>query len=77
MNNKIRKEIRELIEEIESINYQIQEIKDTEEEKLFNIPENLQYSERYERQENTVESLEEAINCIEETISNLQEAIEN
>lgn len=94
MNKITRKQIEKIIEGIESVvadakekleiyMEEIGELKDLEEEKLDNMPENLQGSERYEMTEQAVENLDSAyesidslIDCIdcEDVVSYLMEA---
>ena len=51
MNNNRRKEIRNVIEQLESIQTQIENIRDDEQDCIDNMPENLQESECHETAE--------------------------
>lgn len=74
MNNNRRKEIRNIIEQLESIRAQIENIRDDEQDCIDNMPENLQGSERCETAEAAVENLDLAIEPFEELINNLSES---
>lgn len=53
---------------------EIEDILSEEQDYLDNMPENLQYSERYENAETNCENLQAAINSIEEAVCNLGES---
>lgn len=46
-----------------------------EEDALDNMPENLQYSERHEKMESTIDLLNDASDCIDGAIEKLGEAV--
>lgn len=82
MNRERRKSIRQIVVEIEELQSnmealleEIEIVKDEESEYLENIPENLQYSERYEIAEMAVENLESAYDAFEEIKDNLDDVI--
>ena len=50
----------------------LNDIKEEQEEKNDNVPENFQSSERFERAEERVETFDEAISNVEEVIDNLE-----
>ena len=82
MNNKRRKDINTLIDKIQSLqsdirllSEELEEIRNEEEEYLYNIPENLQSSERYNTAENAVENLDDAFNALEEALSQIDDAV--
>lgn len=74
MNNNRRKEIRNVIEQLEGLQCQIENIRDDEQDYIDNIPENLQESERHETAKTAVENLDLAIESFGELISNLSES---
>lgn len=74
MNNNRRKEIRNVIEQLEGLQCQMENIRDDEQDYIDNIPENLQGSERCETAETAVENLDLAIESFEELINNLSES---
>lgn len=76
MNNPTRKQLQKIIDSLESVKAELEEISENEQEKLDNIPENLQGSERYERAESVCGYLEDAICSFEELIDNITNAIE-
>lgn len=69
MNNARRKNLNKLNEQLMEIMMALDEIKTEEEDYLYNIPENLQNSERYEKAENAFDNLEEAYSNLEEVIN--------
>ena len=73
MNNKRRKEIRNVISKLEDI---VQQILDEEEEAFENMPENLQESERGEISQNAQDCLSDAVDALEEAIGALEDAAE-
>ena len=75
MNKNTRKQLKTLIKSLESIKTELEEISEEEQEKLDNIPENLQSSERYERAESVCGYLDEAICSFDELIDNINNAI--
>lgn len=76
MNNPTRKQLKKLIDHLENLKTELEEISENEQEKLDNIPENLQGSERYERTEEVCGYLEEALCSFEELIDNITCATE-
>ena len=75
MNNKRRKILDEIHDNLVVLHEALDETRDEEECCKDNIPENLQYSERYQKAENAVEALENAISSIEEAIIYIEDAI--
>ena len=76
MNNPTRKQLQKIIDSLESLKADLEEISENEQEKLDNIPENLQGSERYERAETVCGYLEAAIYAFDDLIDNITNAIE-
>lgn len=74
MNNIRRKKLHKLQEQLKEILDCLDELKSEEETYLYNIPDNLQGSERYERAENAVSNLEDACTSLEDVISSIEEA---
>ncbi len=84
MNNQRRKEIKRIendidfiincdnidVSEITSIITDIQFLLEEEEWCLFNVPENLSYSEMVTRMENSIESFNEVIELLDDFITN-------
>ncbi len=54
----------------------VQQVFDDEYDALNNMPENLEYSDRYEKMEKSADALEEAVNKLEEVKDLLEEAAE-
>ena len=74
MNMTTRKDIDDLIAQLQSIKEQIGTIRYNEEEKYDNMPESLQESEKGEAMSNAIDNLESAMDSIEEVTSYLEEA---
>ena len=66
MNRERRKALQAIVDQLETLQIQLEEIQTEEEEYRDNIPENFQSGERYER--TAVSSLEDATSSIEEAI---------
>ena len=75
MNNKRRKELRKAIEIIETALDIVNQVKDEEEDSMYNYPENLQGTETYENMEMAVDTMDDAISNIDDGISSLNEAV--
>ena len=75
MNNKRRKELRRAIEMIETALDIVNQVKDEEEDSMYNYPENLQGTETYETMETAVDTMDDAISNIDDGISSLNEAV--
>ena len=76
MNKARRKELERAIELMEEARDIIEDCKAEEEEYIENMPENLQYSEKYDIAEAAVEAMERAVESVEDAISNAEEASE-
>lgn len=76
MNKIRRKELSQLIEQLQNIADEIETLKLEEEDYRDNMPENLQSSEKYETAENACTSMEEAIVDLNNVIENIESAIE-
>lgn len=76
MNKPRRKQLEAIIDRIDAIVADLEWVRDDEEEYRDNIPENLQGSERYERADTAVYSLEDALDTLSMVIDSINEAIE-
>lgn len=76
MNNTRRKALKDLVADLNSFLELLEVLKDEEQEYLYNIPENLQGSERYDRAESCLTYLDDACAGLDEVISNIENAIE-
>ena len=74
MNKRRRQEIQEVINEMSLLEDKLNGIMEDEQDYLYNIPENLTSSIKYEEAEETVSVLNEAIDLISEIILCLEEA---
>lgn len=73
MNKKQRKEIERLFDRLTEINEELECIKAEEEEKLYNLPENLQNSEKADQFTDAIDALDEAVDSITEACEKLEE----
>lgn len=76
MNAKQRKELQGYADSLEEIKCAIEEMQEDETEKLDNMPESLQYSERGESMQDAIDTLEGAAQSIEEAIDYINEILE-
>lgn len=76
MNKPRRKQLEAIVDRIDAIVADLEWIRGDEEEYRDNIPENLQGSERYERADSAVYSLEDALDTLSMVIDSINEAIE-
>lgn len=74
MNKRRRQEIQEVIDEMSILENKLNDIMEDEQDYLYNIPENLTSSIKYEEAEEAVSVLNEAIDLISEIILCLEEA---
>ena len=77
MNKMNRKQLSDLISRIETIHGELDEIKDGEEEKFDNMPENLQDSEKGEALSEIIDFLDSASESLNESVESIQNAIDN
>lgn len=75
MNKNRRKRIADLRERIDIIKNELEEVMEEEQDARDNLLNNLQDSEKAEKMDDTIGSIEYAIGNLEETIENLDEAV--
>ena len=75
MNKQRRARIEEIVNQIGVLLYDLEEIRDEEQEYMDNMPENLQGSEKYEIAEEVVSNLESAIDSLNDAVDYANEAI--
>jgi hypothetical protein len=76
MNKKQREQIEKWIDTINEIKEGVEYMQEEEQDKLDNMPENLQESECGEQMQNGIENLEAAASSLEEAIGSLESAQE-
>lgn len=76
MNKERRKNIQDVVEQLEGLKTTLEELQGEEEEYRDNIPENLQGSERYEKADEACDALNDAVNSLEDIISSLGQLAE-
>ena len=76
MNNNQKKELAKIIDRIEEIKNDIEYVRDEEQEKIDNMPENLQGSEKYSLMEEAVSNLDYALSILEDVVDNINLATE-
>lgn len=74
MNKQRRERIQEVVDQIGVLCQELEELRDEEEEYMYNMPENLQGSEKYEMAEEAVSNLDSAIDNLTEAIDCANEA---
>ena len=75
MNNTRRKNLMAIIEKLETLQSDLECLRDEEDEYRDNMPENMQYGDKYDRSEMSSESMYEAIESICSAIESIEEAI--
>lgn len=73
MNAKDRKQLQNLISQIDDIKVAIEDMLDYEQEKYDNLPDGIRDSERGDNMYNAIDVLENAVNSLDETIDGLNE----
>lgn len=76
MNAKQRKELQGYADSLDEIKCAIEEMQETEQDKLDNMPESLHESERGDAMQAAIDNLESAASSLEEAIDNLSEILE-
>lgn len=77
MNKKQRNELERIASLLEELKSNLETIRDEEDEKLDNIPDNLNGSDRYEDMMEVRDNLEEVIDDLDNTIDNLRDNVIN
>ena len=72
MNAKVRKELHGYIDQLEEIKSCLETMQEDEAEKLNNMPEGLQDSERCEEMQEAIDNLDSAACSIEDAIEYLE-----
>lgn len=75
MNNERRDRLRGAVRKLSDVQSIVETVCDKEEDCLDNYPENLQGTERFERAEEAVDSLNDALEKLEEAKEHIQNAI--
>lgn len=76
MNDKKRQKLSKAMSLLREAAGYVDDVKYDEDDALSNMPENLQYSDRYEKIEKAVDALESASESIESAIDSIDEATE-
>lgn len=74
MNRARRDKLSELMLKIESLSFELEALKDEEDEYRENMPENLQYGEKYEASETASDNMGSAIDSLNEAMDYINEA---
>lgn len=75
MNEKRRERLRDAVRMLTSVAAVVEAVCDNEQDAMDNIPENLQATERFERMEDAVDSLNDALEKIEDAKGHIQSAL--
>lgn len=73
MNKQRRKAIGDIYDKLIDIQSDLEYIRDEEQEAFDNLPESIQYSERGEKMEEYISSLEEALDNVGYAVESLDE----
>lgn len=76
MNNQRRKELKDIVAQLETLKNELETIQKQEEEGFENLPENLQLSMQGELMQEKAENISDSVFSLEECIDNIMEAIE-
>ncbi len=76
MNKERRKNIQDVVEQLDGLKTTLEELQGEEEECRDNIPENLRGSERYEKADEACDALNDAVDGLEDIITSLSELAE-
>lgn len=76
MNNQRRKELKDIVAQLETLKNELETIQKQEEEAFENLPENLQLSMQGELMQEKAENISDSVFSLEECIDNIMEAIE-
>ena len=72
MNEQSRKEITEIVRTLSDCRTKVEVLKDTEEEKLENMPDNLKQGDKGQAMEEAIENFRNAVDDIDNAISSLE-----
>ncbi len=75
MNNSRRKQLRQLIEKMETLKKELEVVESDEQEYFDSMPENLQGSMNGMNSEEALDKMADAIVCVEEAIEAIEEII--
>ena len=75
MNEKRRERLRDAVKMLTRVASVVETVCDNEQDAMDNIPENLQATERFERMEDAVDSLNDALEKIEDAKGHIQSAL--
>ena len=73
MNNTQRKQIAELIEKIQEVENDLNLLAEEEQNKIDNMPENLQYSDKVERMQEVSEEIDQISGELNDIVIRLEE----
>ena len=75
MNRRRREELRDVLARLDLCRTDIDRALWEEEDSRDNMPENLEYSDQYEKMDHAVDCLEDAMEDMDSLIKNLEDAI--
>jgi uncharacterized phage infection (PIP) family protein YhgE len=76
MNNARRKSLSQLIGKLEAIKIDLEEIKESEQDALDNLPENMHESEQGQAMQSAIDAMDSADSEIGSAMDSIQEAME-
>lgn len=75
MNKSQRKDLVDFMKQIYEILTKLEEMKDIEQDKFDNLPENIQYSDKGQKFEDNVEALDNIIDLLNDATDSLSDII--
>lgn len=75
MNKNRRKEIKTVIDELDKLGARIEELRDEEQGYFDNMPEGIQWSEKGDAVQETIDDMDEAIDSIQNCVDALNAVI--
>lgn len=73
MNNKQRKQLKALSEQVEEIKQEVEMIRDDEQEKIDNLPDGLIGSSKEDEYQEGIDALEEVMSAFDEVLDKFAE----
>ncbi len=75
MNKQVRKQLTDVVSSLQLLQDELNDVLEEQNDILDNIPENLQGSEQYERQEEAIDALGNAASYLDDVMQELTNAV--
>ena len=76
MNKARRKWLSTIVESLENAKYEIESVRDEEQDCFDNLPEGIQYSERGDEMEENISTMEDALSNIDDAIEYINDVLD-